>query len=66
MIDPLTDAQRFSVGSRIPRRLDNIEPALNLQGVYLIPALEFIQEAKLEAWEVFAVKEGRIKLQVRV
>ncbi|XP_071788105.1 polycystin-1-like isoform X2 [Asterias amurensis] len=60
----IADAQRFSVGSPIPRRLDNIEPALNLQGVYLIPALEFMQEAKLEAWEVFAVKEGRIKLQV--
>ncbi|XP_022088538.1 uncharacterized protein LOC110978115 isoform X2 [Acanthaster planci] len=58
------DAQRFSVGLPIPRRLVSFQPPLNLQGVFLIPALEFREEAKLEAWEVFAVKEGQVKLQV--
>ncbi|XP_038058560.1 polycystin-1-like [Patiria miniata] len=60
----VADAQRFSVGRPIPRRLVSIQPSLDLQGVFLIPALEFRQEAKLEAWEVFAVREGQVKLQV--
>ncbi|XP_071940958.1 polycystin-1-like [Antedon mediterranea] len=58
------DAQRFIIGDFVQRNITSVEPAYDFRGVYIIPYLEIEQDGKLEAWEVYAVSEGQILLQV--
>ncbi|XP_070536993.1 polycystin-1-like [Ptychodera flava] len=65
----IADAPRFSVGPIAPRRLSKelqelLAEPMGHVGVFIMPAYEFTQSGKIEAWEVYAVKEGQAKLQI--
>jgi len=60
----LLDVPRLVIGSTgVP--ITNQSAAKNESGAYLLPSLQFITEATVEAWEVYAESPGRIQLQVR-
>ncbi|XP_020607936.1 LOW QUALITY PROTEIN: polycystic kidney disease protein 1-like 2 [Orbicella faveolata] len=57
------DVPRLVIGSTgVP--ITNQSAAKNESGAYLLPSLQFITEATVEAWEVYAESPGRIQLQI--
>ncbi|XP_033098158.1 uncharacterized protein LOC117102052 [Anneissia japonica] len=60
----VADAHRFIIGEFLQRNITSVEPSSEIHGVYIMPFLEVEQEGTLEAWEVYAIKEGQVLLQV--
>ena len=44
--------------------MSRVEPFFGLDGIYLMPGEEIVQDGMIEAWELFAVNAGQVLLQV--